>query len=232
MYNTLHNKKICIIGGSSGIGLAVAGQAHSLGARIIICSRNAVAKHQELAEEIGTDIETYYLDATSEKETALTLHKIGVIDHLVITIRPEITPAPFVATDIEQAKKAFEAKFWGSYQLIQQAHKHINSNGSIVMTSGIAGEKIYKNHSTMALINGATETLCRALAVELAPIRINVVSPGFVGPKPEEIEQYARQFPLKRVAMPKEVAESYIYLMTSTFITGTTVVVDGGARLI
>ncbi len=84
----------------------------------------------------------------------------------------------------------------------------------------------------MAVINGALETLCRALAVELATIRINIISPGFVAPKPTEVEQFVKQFPLNRIALPEEIAESYINLMTSTYQTGSTVVVDGGARLI
>ena len=232
MHNALHNQKIFIVGGSSGLGLAVAKQASGLGAQVIIGSRSAAAKKQELATATGNSVETYSFDATSEAETAATLQNIGNIDHLVITIRPEITPAPFAETDLTQAKEAFETKFWGQYQLIQQAQSHINTNGSIVMTTGIAGEKIFKNFATMAIINSATETLCRSLAVELAPIRANVVSPGFVGPKAKEVEEYARQFPLPRLASPEEVAETYIYLMTSAYTTGTTVVTDGGARLI
>jgi len=232
MHNALKNKKILVVGGRSGLGLSVAKQAYERGAKVVIASRNASENHNELAVAVGTGIETYSFDATSELETETALKEIGKFDHLVITVRPDITPASFEKTDIKKAKEAFETKFWGQYQLIQKAQGEINQNGSIVMTTGIAGEKIFKNFSTMAVINSATETLCRSLAIELAPIRINVVSPGFVAPKSQEVEKYAQQFPAGRIASPEEVAETYIYLMASPYITGTSVVIDGGARLI
>ena len=232
MNSSLQNKKILVVGGSSGLGLAVAKFACNEGGEVVIASRNAAEKHDDLVTAVGREIETYSFDATSELETETALKNIGDIDHLVITIRPEITPAPFADTDLRQAKKAFATKFWGQYQLIQRAQSQIRPNGSIVMTSGIAGEKIFKNFSTMSVINSATETLCRSLAVELAPIRVNVVSPGFVAPKSPEVENYAQQFPLGKVASPEEVAEAYICLMASSYVTGTIAVVDGGARLI
>ncbi len=203
MNNSLQNKKILIVGGSSGIGLAVAKQAYKLEAEVIIASRNASQKHNDLTNAVGLNIETYSFNATSEFETETALKKIKNFDHLVITIRPDINPVPFEKTDIKEAREAFETKFWGQYQLIQKAHNQINQNGSIVMTTGIAGEKIFDNFSTMAIINSATETLCRTLAIELAPIRVNAVSPGFVAPKSQEVEKYANQFPLGKIALPE-----------------------------
>lgn len=232
MNNSLKNKRILIVGGSSGIGLAVAKQAYKAGGELIIASRSAAEKDNELVTGIGHNIETYSFDITSENQIVTALEKIGKIDHLVITARPDIPPALFVETDFKQAQQAFETKFWGQYQLIQKAYAQIRQKGSIIMTTGIAGEKIYKNFSTMAIINNAIEAFCRALAMELAPIRVNVVSPGFVAPKSPEVEKYAGQFPLGRIASPEEVADAYIYLMKSLYTTGTTVVIDGGGRLI
>jgi len=232
MNNSLQNKKILIVGGSSGIGLAIAKKAYKLEANVVIASRNASRKYDDLVNTVGHNIETYSFNAASELETETALKKIGNIDHLIITIRPDINPASFEKTDIKQAKEAFETKFWGQYQLIQKAHNQINENGSIVMTTGIAGEKIFNNFTTMAIINSATETLCRALAIELAPIRVNVVSPGFVAPKSQEVEKYAQQFPLRKIALPEVVAETYMYLMANSYTTGTSIVIDGGARLL
>ena len=232
MNNALQDKRILIVGGSSGIGLAVAKQACKAGGKVVIASRNAVKNHNNLATIVGHEVETYSFDVTSGLETETELKKIGAIDHLVITTRPEITSAPFIETSLEQVKKAFESKFWGQYQLIQKAQGHISQDGSIVMTTGIAGEKIFKNFSTMTIINSSTEAFCRSLAVELAPIRVNVVSPGFVAPKSPEIEKYAQQFPVRKIASPKDVADAYLYLMGSPYTTGISVVVDGGAMLI
>lgn len=232
MNNSLKNKRILIVGGSSGIGLGVATRACRAGAKVMIASRNAAEKCDELAAAVGYAVETYSFDVTSEDETGAMLKEIGKFDHLVITARPVISPALFVQTDLREAKQAFETKFWGPYQFIQKAQGQMSQNGSIVMTTGIAGEKVFKNASTMAIINGATEAFCRVLAMELAPIRVNVVSPGFVAPKPSEVENYAEQFPLGRIASPQDVAQAYIYLMASPYTTGTTAVIDGGARLI
>ena len=113
MKESLQNKRILIVGGSSGIGLAVAKQACKVGGKIIIASRNAAGKYNDLATTVGHDIETHSFDATSENETEKALKKIGDIDHLVITARPEITPAPFAETDLKQAKEAFETKILG-----------------------------------------------------------------------------------------------------------------------
>ncbi|MBU4262660.1 MAG: SDR family oxidoreductase [Proteobacteria bacterium] len=165
----LEKKKILIIGGSSGIGLAVAKQARRHGGQVVIASRQAVAQKAMLVDVLQGECE---------------------------------------------------------------AHSFIDRSGSIVLTSGIAGERIYKGASTMAIINSATETLCRALAVELAPLRVNTVSPGFVAPKSREIQDYAGQFPLPRLASTDDAAMAYISLMTNPYVTGTVLVVDGGARLI
>ena len=232
MRGFLKNKKVLIVGGSSGIGLAVAGHALRNGAYVITASRHAAERRVELAGMLEGSIETHAFDITSLKDHRRLFEAIGVIDHLIVTVRPEIKPAPFHAIDIEKAKQAFETKFWGQYQLIQMAQHNIRETGSITLTSGIAGEKIYKEASTMALINSATETLCRVLAVELAPLRINVVSPGFVEPKPQEIVEYATRFPAGKIGSLDDVAMAYIYLMTNPYTTGTVTVVDGGARLI
>ncbi|MFV0437039.1 MAG: SDR family oxidoreductase [Desulfopila sp.] len=225
------DQKILIVGGSSGIGLAVARHACLLGAHPIIASRNAEKCGSLLAEFCGNPVATHSLDITSPAECARLFEVSGPVDHLVIAVRPDTQPAPFHSVNVGEAQKAFQTKLWGAYQLIQAGREYIRETGSITLTSGIAGEKIYQGASVMSLINSATETLCRILAVELAPLRVNAVSPGFVEPKPDPIQERARQFPAKRLATPDEVASAYLWLMASDYITGTVMKVDGGASL-
>jgi NAD(P)-dependent dehydrogenase (short-subunit alcohol dehydrogenase family) len=232
MNDILDSKRILVVGGSSGIGLAVAKHAQQSGAHVIIASRNASARAGELPDWPGNGIETHSFDITSAEDNSRLFETIGIIDHLVITVRPEIKASPFQTTDIDAAQRAFDVKFWSTYRLIQVAQRYIKQSGSITLTSGIAGEKIYKGTSIMAVINSATETLCRVLAVELAPLRVNVVSPGFVEPKSKEVQEYACQFPLRKLASLDDVASAYLWLIASPYMTGTVTVIDGGARLI
>lgn len=232
MAATLKDKRILVVGGSSGLGLSVAKLASSLGAEVLVASRSAVSRNEELCNIIGTKTSIFSFDINSESETVDLMANIKTFDHLVVAVRPDIVSEAFVSSNIFSAKKAFDTKFWGQYQLIQSSLKHLSKSGSIVMTSGIAGSKIYPNASTMTIINSATEALCKSLAVEISPARINVVSPGFIEPKPEETISYSQKFPAGRLATSNEVAEAYIYLMTNDYITGSVLTVDGGARLI
>ena len=228
----LEGKKVLVVGGSSGIGLAVSSLAQKNGAHVVIASRNAVKHSDTLKDSVGETVETHSFDITSEESVRGLLQAVGSIDHLVIAVRPDIKSSLFLETEIGEARKAFDTKFWGTYRLIQAFHPHLRHQGSIMLTSGIAGEKIYKGASAMSIINSAIETLCRSLAVELAPLRVNAVSPGFVEPKPREVQEYASQFPSERLASPNDIALAYIHLMKNPYITGSVIVVDGGARLV
>jgi NAD(P)-dependent dehydrogenase (short-subunit alcohol dehydrogenase family) len=228
----LKGKKILIVGGSSGIGRAVAKHACENGAHVVIASRSAIEKRDDLCQYLGESIEVHACDSASDFDHLKLFDAVGPMDHLVFTVRPDNEPSPFLTIDTDEAKRAFDIKFWGPYRMIKTAHRYIRPGGSIILTSGIAGEKIYAGSSTMALINSATETLCRILAVELAPVRVNAVSPGFVEPKAKEIQDYSRTFPAGKLASVDDVASVYLCLMGNFSMTGEIIKVDGGARLI
>lgn len=229
----LKNGKVVIIGGGAGIGLAVARLALDHGARVVVASRSAADKLAGSAGFQGLSLEAHNFDLTRQEDHAALLDRVREIDHLVFAVRPDGVPvARFAELDLDAAERAFGIKFWATCRFIQAAHSHIRDNGSITLTSGIAGEKIYPNHTAMEVIDAAVETLCRALAVELAPIRVNTVSPGFVEPKPQKIQETAARFPAGRLATQDEVANAYLSLMTNPYITGCVLKVDGGASLI
>jgi NAD(P)-dependent dehydrogenase (short-subunit alcohol dehydrogenase family) len=225
------SKKILIIGGATGIGLSVAKLAKKQGASIIIASRTAENHSEKIKKIVGT-CRLINIDITSEKELVGLTEEIGNIDHLVITVKPKIVVSSFSEQDTLQVTKAFDIKFWGQYKAAKIFSKCINTGGSLVLSSGIASHKPYKGYSTVSIINGAVESLCKILAIELAPIGINTVSPGFAETENGKIKEMGEKFPLKKLGSTEAIAHSYIFLMKDKYTTGITITTDGGATLV
>ncbi len=228
----LEEQTVLIMGGNAGIGLAVARLARGHGARLVVASRSAGERAPELTQELGPEAVAVSCDLAAPESFGPLLQTAGPIDHLVVAVRPRLDPAPFAALDLAQARQGMDVKLWGACSLIQQALPQLNPQASITLTSGIIGQKVSAGHAAMAVISGAVETLIRALALELAPVRVNAVSPGYLAPKPAEVAARAAGFPAGRLGEPSEAAAAYLHLMLSPYVTGTVAVVDGGALLI
>ncbi|MBD2164582.1 SDR family oxidoreductase [Calothrix membranacea FACHB-236] len=236
----LSNQKIVIIGGSSGIGLASAKAIVAAGGNVVIASRSE-AKLNAAQAEIGERVVTHSVDITNEQEVQKLFSTVGSFDGLVITISVEAMGA-FLELDSKVARQIFENKFWGHYYAAKYGAAQLKPSGSITFFSGYASQKPVPNLSIMAAVNGALEALARSLAVELSPIRVNVVSPGLVdtpiyqGMPTEQRQNYfnyvANSLPVKRIAQPEDIAETVLYLIKNKFTTGAVVDVDGGARLV
>jgi NAD(P)-dependent dehydrogenase (short-subunit alcohol dehydrogenase family) len=228
-----------IIGGSSGMGLAIAQKLYSLGHEIVIASRSK-DNLQKAAHTIGK-AETYVLDVTKEEELAQFFNSIGAFDHLV-TSAANFTMGPFLKMPTREAKQFFDSKFWGQYLAAKHGAPHIRKGGSITFFCGVAGQKPFPHFSVGSSINAALEGLTRALALELSPLRVNAISPGTVVtpvwdmvPEQErlrEFEEAAKRLPAKRVGQPEDIAEAAVYLIQCKYATGSIVYVDGGSRII
>lgn len=229
----LRNKKIVIVGGTGGIGLAVARLALDAGAEVVIAARSS-ERLDAAAQEMGGRISTAVLDATDEEAVASFFLQHRPVDHLVATIKPKFPAGAVLESDSDAARAALDAKFWGQYYLAKHGARYIRAGGSIVLTSGVASMRAYRGYAMVGAINAAVEALGRTLAVELAPIRINTVCPGFVDDQQtnskrlEYVLDVAPGLPLERLAMVDEVAAAYLHLMSSTYSTGTALVIDGG----
>src|ERR1700756_3122115 len=175
----LSGKRIVVLGGSSGIGLAVAQQAVAQGATAIIASSNADRVKQTVATFDGK-AEGHALELSNERDIQNFFQKIGDFDHLVFTAGDTLQLNELAATDLAKARHAFELRFWAVLAAVKHASAHIREGGSIVLTTGVAGERPHKGWTLAASVCGAIVALTRALAVELAPIRVNAVSPGVV----------------------------------------------------
>ena len=239
--NGLHNKQVVILGGSSGIGLAVAEQAASKGAKLIIGSSNA-ERVQKAVEKLEGKALGHTLDLTDESAVENFFAKLGVFDHLVFTAGDQLHLHDLAATDLQQARRAFELRYWAALAAVKYGSKSIRKGGSIVLTSGVAGQRPHKGWVVAASVCGTIDALTRALALELAPIRVNAVSPGVVrtnlwqnmtaAERERLYESVGSSLPVGRVGEAHDIAQAYLFLMQEEFSTGQTLVVDGGTVLV
>jgi NAD(P)-dependent dehydrogenase (short-subunit alcohol dehydrogenase family) len=239
MNMSLQGKRVVIVGGTSGIGFATAQAFLDESAHVIIASRSA-EKLAQAKQRLGEGVEGYELDFRSEEKAAEFFAKVGPFDHLVVTAG-EMTMGDFRELPVEEVQQSFNSKFWGQYITVKAATPYLNASGSVTLTSGVYGARPPKGASTFAAINSAVEGLARGLTVDLAPVRVNVISPGLVatelyGGMPEESRQgmfdaVAKQLPVGRVGQPEDLAATYVYLAKNGFTTGSVVLIDGGALL-
>jgi NAD(P)-dependent dehydrogenase (short-subunit alcohol dehydrogenase family) len=240
MTMNLLGKRIVVLGGSSGIGLAVAQAAAREGATVVIASSRR-ARVDEALNTLPEGTEGHALDLADEPAVRAMFERLGIFDHLVFTAGESLQLDHLTNTDIESAKRFFSLRYWGAYLSAKYGRSSIRKGGSISFTSGIAGQRPRPGWSVGASICAAMEGLTRALAVELAPIRVNIVSPGMVKTPlwagmletdPEALyQQTAERLPVGHVGEPAEIAEAYLYLMRQSYATGQVLVVDGGALL-
>jgi NAD(P)-dependent dehydrogenase (short-subunit alcohol dehydrogenase family) len=235
------NKRVVIVGGSSGIGLAIAEKAASQGAEVIIVSSNQ-ERVREAAKSIGGGAQGQAVDVSDEKAVESFFTKIGAFDHLVFTAGDSLQLHELADTDLKQARRAFELRYWSALATVKYGSPQIRKGGSIVLTTGVAGQRPHSGWVIAASVCGTIEALTRALAVELAPIRVNAVSPGVVrtnlwqnmssSEREQLFESVGKSLPVGRVGEAHDIAQAYLFLMQEGFSTGQTVVVDGGTVLV
>jgi NAD(P)-dependent dehydrogenase (short-subunit alcohol dehydrogenase family) len=233
--SALNGQNVVVIGGTSGIGLATAVAAKDAGANVWSASRSEEKVSQAAAAHAG--INFVQLDIHDAAGLTDLFQSIGTIDHIAaVATGANRTMAPFMEQTEEQFREAFN-KFWGYSNVARQGVPHLAENGSLTFVSGTPARKCNPGMSAVSCTGCAVEGLTRALALELAPKRVNVVAPGliatsmFANAKPEALEQMGRNITLGRVGQPEEVASAILLLMTNPYMTGSTIDVDGGVLL-
>jgi len=235
---TLKNQNIVVIGGTSGIGLATALAAAAQGANVWAASRSEATV--EKAKNQSSDIQFRLVDTHDVAALEKLCAEVGTIHHLVSAATgANRTMAPFMEQTADQFSEAFN-KFWGYTNVIRAGVPHLTEDGSVVLVSGVPARKCNPGMSAVSCVGNAVEGLGRALALELAPKRVNVVAPGIIDTamfdwmgdnKATTFKQMSQNIPLKRVGQADEVANAIIFLLTTPYVTGTTVDVDGGQLL-
>lgn len=227
-------KKAIVLGGSSGIGLETSRQLSDRGAEVVVGSRRGT-----LAQQID-GVKTEAINVLDREELQGFFQRHGNIDYLVnAATGGQRAFGPFLDMNFDGFQASF-AKLWGYANSVHLGAKYLNSDGAITLVSGYPARRFKPGYIAISTVGNAVEGFVRGLAHELAPIRINVVSPGLIdtpmfaqkGPQREIfLSESTKHHLIPRAGKPQEVAKAVLFTLENEFVTGTTVDVDGGALI-
>jgi NAD(P)-dependent dehydrogenase (short-subunit alcohol dehydrogenase family) len=238
MGNTLRGNTVLVIGRGSGIARAVALLAQSEGARVIVAGRDQTKLASAYS---GGDITREVVDITDDESIAALADRVGAVDHVVSTASARAR-GQLGDLDRHQLQLSFDTKVIGPTMLAKYFAPQIKPGGSFVLFSGVHAFKLNVGYLGVGITNGAVDFLARWLAVELAPTRVNAISPGVIDTgawdslgddgKREYFEHIADGNPAGRIGTPEDIAGAVLFAMTNRFMTGMTLKVDGGEPLV
>jgi NAD(P)-dependent dehydrogenase (short-subunit alcohol dehydrogenase family) len=238
---------IVVIGGSSGIGLAVARRSLDDGATVVIAGRSQRRLDAARADLARTGppagrLSALPVDIGDPAQVARLFERVGTLSHLVVTAA-DLPYGPAVSLSEDSILRAVRSKILGPLFAAQQAAPRITKPGSITFTSGVAASRPAPGGALAATVNGALESMVLALALELAPIRVNAVSPGWVDTpvwdrlatpdvKNARMADLAARLPARRLGRPEDIANAVAFLIADTFVTGTVLHAEGAQVLV
>lgn len=229
-----------VIGGSSGIGLATAARLVQLGTSVTIVGRSP-ERLREASKQLPGAVTTATLDCTDAAAVAAFFTAIGSIDHVIVSLAGGAALGPFTAVMEPEFRSTFDGKFWPYVNVLREAAPRLNTSGSITLVTGASAIAATPGAASLAAVNGALEGMIKTLAVELAPLRVNAVSPGLTDTAawhriPDDIREqmYAKaaaETPAGRVGQADDVAQAIVAVLSNPFLTGVVLPCDGGKRL-
>jgi NAD(P)-dependent dehydrogenase (short-subunit alcohol dehydrogenase family) len=238
MTGSLEGQAVLVIGRGSGLARAVTLAARDAGAKVVAAGRDRDALAAAYADEPGISTET--VDLTDEASIAALGERLGSVDHVVSTASARAR-GRVPDLDRDAIRLSFDTKVIGPLMLAKHLAPRISQGGSFVLFSGVAAAKIAVGTLGVAITNAAADTLARSLALELAPIRVNAISPGVIDTgawdalgkqgKADYFADMSARNPVRRIGTADDIANGVLFAMTSPFLTGVTVHIDGGEPL-
>ncbi len=236
----LTGKRVVVVGGKVGIGLGIAQAAHGAGATVTVASRRSVIPDHlpELAPFVQLD-----LDISDEAAIRATFQQIGALDHLVVAAGPTVeSSGAFLDQDMRGVRSFVGTKFLGSWACARHAVDHLAADGSITFLTGGSAARSKIGLTAITSAYSAVEALARSLALELGPIRVNTLRPGFIdtsmwdflsGAEVAALRERVRErFPTRRLGTPADVGHAAVFLMANPYVTGTAIEITGGEHLV
>jgi NAD(P)-dependent dehydrogenase (short-subunit alcohol dehydrogenase family) len=235
----LLEQTVLVIGGSAGIGLATARRARAEGAALILTARDPERLHRA-GRELGASIAAF--DATDFDRLANFFDRLpGLIDHVLVT-GPGPYYAPLAEFDLEAARRDVDAHLLLPLQVARVAADRVRPTGTLLFMGGTGGHRAAPGLSLISALSASLPAMTKNLALELAPIRVNLIAAGFVdtslsanllGDQLDARREHLRAtLPIRRVVCPSDIAALAVHLMTNTAVTGATFDIDGGQQLV
>jgi NAD(P)-dependent dehydrogenase (short-subunit alcohol dehydrogenase family) len=233
---TLAGQRVVVVGGTSGMGLATARAAAELGADVVAAGRRALADREPV-----DGVQQAQVDVTDEASVRALFDDAGELDHLFVSSSPGL-PGPFLEQDLAAARTFLDGKFLGSWTCARYAAPRMRAGGSITFVTGCAVVRPPGNAAMVTAAFAAVEALSRALALELGPLRVNTIRPGYTdsemwsslsdADRDDLRRRVADAMPAGRIGTPADIAHAAVFLMTSRQTTGAVLEVSGGETLV
>jgi NAD(P)-dependent dehydrogenase (short-subunit alcohol dehydrogenase family) len=233
---TLSGQRVVIVGGTSGMGLATVRAAAGQGAEVIAAGRRALAGREAIEGVRQAEV-----DVIDEASVRALFDGVGTLDHVFVSASPG-SPGPFLEQDLAEARTFIDGKLLGSWACARYAAPRISGGGSITFVTGVAAVRPPGNAAMVTAAFAAIEALSRALALELGPVRVNTIRPGYTdsemwsglshAARDDLRRRVAGSLPAGRMGTPEDIAHAALFLMTSRQTTGAMLEVSGGESLI
>jgi NAD(P)-dependent dehydrogenase (short-subunit alcohol dehydrogenase family) len=235
---SLVGQRVIIVGGSQGCGFAIAQKAAALGADVIILARDA-DRLLQAAQRIEGAVRTAVMDMTDEDAVRGVFAELDDIEHLVV-VGSSVASKPVISADLSTVRSSMDTKFWGACNVVR--HARLTKTASVTLFSGVLSRRPMAGQAFISSANAAVEALGRTLAIELAPVRVNVIAPGVIDTpifsmmtvidRNNFFNSLRSRIPAGRPGLATEVADLAIHLFMNRYVTGAVLDIDGGYSVV